>query len=192
MSPGDECVKSGDRRPITPACPSASARRKWERSSGKRVRRQDGGQGPTGEEGPRVGGTEWVCLSTSTHPDSRASLLSSVAPGSSRSRGDTHGTDTHPAAWPSQHSNSPAACGTASLSPSGCPNKPFQTGIPRARVKGSQIENKSPPDPNRIRSHLLQEHKGCCSRSGLGLFQLTSVHCCWFFCTSHQQPSEES
>lgn len=53
-----------------------------------------------------MGGTEWVCLSTSTHPDSRASLLSSVAPGTSRSHGDTHGTDTHPAAWPSQHSNS--------------------------------------------------------------------------------------
>lgn len=185
MSPGDECGKSGDRRPIAPACPSASARRKWERSSGKRLRRQDGAQGPTGEEGPRLGGTEWVCLSTSTHPDFPPLHQEHLDP-----------AETPTAQTPTQqrgHPSTRTACGTASLSPWGCPNKPFQTGIPRARVKGSQIENKSPPDPNRIRSHLLQEHRqGCCSPSGLGLFQLTSVHCCWFFCTSHRQPSEES
>lgn len=28
-----------------------------------------------------MGGTEWVCLATSTHPDSHASLPSSAAPG---------------------------------------------------------------------------------------------------------------
>lgn len=84
-----------------------------------------------------MGGTEWVCLSTSTHPDSSAPLPSSVAPGTSRSHGDTRGTDIHPTAWPSQCSNSPAASGTASLSPWGCWKEAFQTRSPRARMKGS-------------------------------------------------------
>lgn len=64
---------------------------------------------------------------------------------------------------------SPAAPGTASLSLQGCSKEAFQTWSPRARMKGSQIENKSAPDVELIRPHLLQEQRqGCSSPRGLG------------------------
>ena len=112
MSPGDGCGKSGDGRPLAPACPSASARRKWERCSGKRVRRQDGGQGPW------VRGTERVCLSTSTHPASLAPSPPFLCHTRNISLPWRHPRHRCP---PSSTAIGPAASSTGSISPWAAP-----------------------------------------------------------------------
>jgi len=70
-----------------------------------------------------------------------------------------------------QHGHRPCSLQHRLDLPVGCSNEAFETGNPRARMKGNQTENKSAAEPDHIRPHLLQEpRQGCYSPGGLGAF----------------------